>query len=326
MSFAEVVFPTEISYGCKGRPRFSTSIIGLPSGAEERTARWGYPLFSYNARKAITSDDKLRLVQDFIIKRLGPFEGFLWEDKLNRSTDPERTTVAANPSFDDVLLGVGDGVQTVFQAAMKYEDVVTRTKNIYKIIPGTAHVGWGGVEKTQGVDWTINNTTGEITIDSSALASTSGLDVTWGGNHYIPARFGQEFDDDAVISLDEFKSGGVPDIPVVEIEIPGITVDVYWNGGSSEIAFGADISITPNNGRVLIMNPAADNKKVALPNTTNLEDGGPYFICKNIHASNNIIFTDKDGNTRFTLAGTKGAHIFLSTEASVKTWRGYISN
>jgi len=266
------------------------------------------------------------MVQDFIIKRLGPFEGFLWEDKLNNSTDPLRTTAGSTPAWDDVLIGVGDGVETVFQTVLRYEDVVTRVKNVYKIIPGTAKVGWGGVEKTEGVDWSINNATGQITIDSSALVSTIAADIKWGGKYYIPARFGEEFDTNAIISLDEFKSGGVPDIPIEEIEIPGITLDAYWYGGSNgNLAFGTDISIVPNDGRVLIMSPGADNKKVRLPETTNLEDGGPYFICKNTHATRNIIFIDKDGATQFTLGGTKGAHIYLATEASVKTWRGYVS-
>ena len=321
MSFSEERFPTAVSYGVKANPRFNTSITKLRSGAEERVARWSYPLFAYEAKKGITSDDILKEVQEFVIARLGPFEGFRYKDHFNYSSDPDANMASSNPSFDDVQIGVGTGSQTQFQLVMKYTSgLITRTKNIYKPVTGTTVVGVDGVQQMSG--WSVNTVTGIVLF---SVAPANGAVITAGFEYDIPVRFGDDFDTEFFLSLDDFRSGSVPSITLLEEFLPGIVVDGFWHGGSSAITFGENISITPNDGRAISLTPSSSGLKVLLPETDELPDGADWFHLRNIGA-HSISIVDDIEVPKFTLAANKSIIIDLILDSGSKVWYGAIGD
>ena len=323
MAFDEVRFPTDISYGSRGGPRFSTAIAKLRSGAEERVARFSYPLHTYEVNYGIKSYAQLVTVRDFFIARLGAANGFRYKDFYDYSTDPNATSAVSAPVFTNVIIGTGDGTTTTFQLVKKYTSgAVTRTRNVTKPVSGTVKSGFGGVEKTEGTHWTVNTTTGIITYTT---APTSGQSVTAGCDFDVPVRFGDDIDEAGLeIEADFFNGGSIPTIPLIEyFESAPSASDEFYYGGSSSFSFGANITITPANGRVIILSPTGAGLKAALPATTNIPDGGEHWFLVNTSGTNTVIITDNAGVTVFTLATSGRATVVLGTVGGVKTWYGF---
>jgi uncharacterized protein (TIGR02217 family) len=324
-SFHEVQFPTNISYGSRGGPRFSTEIIKKRSGSEERVARWGYPMHVYNVRYGLRSYEDLQAVKDFFIKRLGPAHGFRYRDPTDFTTmaNPSLPTDFRNgstPVFSDVVIANGDGSTKTFQLLKKYSDaVVTRTRNIYKPVTGTVKSGVNGAEKAITTDWTVDVTTGLLTYGT---APPNGQSVTAGFEFDVPVRFDDSLDEGMILNLQQFAAGDFPDLPLVEEFAPSVTSDEYFYGGAADLAFSVDITISSLTGRFVRLNPAGPSLSVKLPDAIDLEDGGTWFFLANI-SSNALAIKNSGGTTVFTLNANTGAELLLGTFGGVKTWYGF---
>lgn len=322
-SFHEIQFPTNLSYGSKGGPRFSTAITKKVSGAIEPVARWGYPLHVFNVKYGLRKYEDLVQLRDFFIRRLGPAHGFRYKDPLDFSTKTpyvlsEYLTGSA-PAFSDVIIGVGDGTTKVFQLAKKYSDaVVTRTRNITKPILGTVKSGVNGVEKTISTDWTVDTTTGLVTYQ---VAPTNGHNVTAGFEFDVPVKFDESLDEGFILDLADVDAGDIPDILLMEELGGGIVADEFFYGGSADVSFGASISVSPNSGRFIRLTPTTAGLSVRLPDTTDLEDGGPWFAFYNA-GSQTVGITTNTGTLVLNLAASTGVEMYLGTFSGVRTWQG----
>ena len=110
------------------------------------------------------------------------------------------------------MIGVGDGVNGVFQLQKTYGDASNAvTRLIEKPVEGSLLLALNGVPLASG-DFSLNATTGQVTIDP---APDPGVEITAGYEFDIPVRF----DTDRIeVNLAAFKAGSVPSVPLMEIK------------------------------------------------------------------------------------------------------------
>lgn len=212
MEFHEVRFPTEIARQSQGGPERRTDIVVLGSGHEERNARWADSRRSYNAGYGVKSLDDLHSVIAFFEERRGRLYGFRWRDPSDwKSSAPE-----AAPTPLDQQIGIGDGATRTFQLVKTYGGAFAPwLRRITKPVAGSVTVAIDGVVTNDGVDFTVEATTGTVTFAVAATPAT-GSSITAGFLFDVPVRFDA---DRLEINLQGFRHGAIPNIPIIEIRI-----------------------------------------------------------------------------------------------------------
>lgn len=210
MSFHEVRFPTQIARQSQGGPERRTDVVVLGSGAEERNARWADSRRSYNAGYGIKSLDDLHAVISFFEERRGRLHGFRWRDHADwKSCAPEAT-----PSANDQVIGTGDGATRAFQLVKAYGSAFSPwQRKITKPVSGSVLVAVAGVIKSEGLHFTVDDTTGVVTFTVAAKPAVDAV-VTAGFAFDVPARFDT---DRLEVNLQGFRHGAIPNISIVEI-------------------------------------------------------------------------------------------------------------
>ena len=210
MSFHEVRFPTNLSFGALGGPERRTEIVTLSNGFEERNTPWAHSRRRYDAGMGLRSLDDIEAVVAFFEARQGQLHGFRWKDWSDfKSATPKRAVAG-----DDQFLGMGDEVQTAFQLVKNYRSgTVSYARPITKPIAGTVKIEINGDPKEEGVDYEVDVTTGIVTFYHPPDFQG---EVTAGYEFDVPVRF----DTEAIFtSMASFQAGEVPDIPVVEVRV-----------------------------------------------------------------------------------------------------------
>jgi uncharacterized protein (TIGR02217 family) len=212
MPFHDIRFPTTISLGAHGGPERRTDVVVLGSGHEERNSRWAHSRRSYNAGYGVKSLDDLHAVIAFFEERRGRLYGFRWRDHADwKSCPPEQT-----PSALDQVIGAGDGTTATFQLRKAYGSAhAPWAREIKKPVQGTVLVAVAGVTKTEGTHYTVDHTTGVVTFLAGHIPA-AGTQVTAGFAFDVPARFDT---DKLEVSLQGFRHGAIPNIPIVEIRL-----------------------------------------------------------------------------------------------------------
>ena len=210
MSFHEVRFPANLSFGSVGGPERRTEIVTLSSGFEERNTPWAHSRRRYDAGMAMRLLDDLETLLAFFEARQGQLYGFRWKDW----SDFKSCLCSAVPAFDDQLLGTGDGAATEFHLCKQYDSGPHGySRPITKPVAGSVRVGVAGTEVAEGVDYSVDITTGTVTFVSPPGV---GETVTAGFEFDVPVRF----DTDRVqVSVASFKAGDVPNVPIVEVRV-----------------------------------------------------------------------------------------------------------
>lgn len=333
MSFTEQRFPTTISYGSSGGFGHSTAITEVRTGQETRVARREVPRMRWNANEAVKSDDERAELITFVRAMRGSDVGFRFLDHTDYTTGANHTGAH---SYDDVLIGTGDGVTKQFQLVKKYElGALSRSRPITKPIHGESveigeaaaqtfnvRIGVNGSEVASSGNWTVDTTTGIVTFTS---APTSGHDITAGFAFDVPSRFGIEVDDLLDIALTGFEDSEIPDVPIVEIVDEGFVDEEFYFGGAKDHGnVSANVSISLLGGRVQAFTPTTSGLKIILPDYTSIPLGGPHFYLVN-QGANAMTIEDHLTNSIATLAASGSAgsttEIHLSLNASAaKEW------
>lgn len=170
MSFLEIRFPTEISYGASGGAEFSTDVTVLGSGFEQRNARWAAPRAQWNVATAIKSSVELDQVFDFFRVVKGRLNGFRWKDWMDfKSTEDMLAAISAT----DQNIGTGDNTTTQFQLVKNYSfGTETVARDIKKLVTGTVAVAVAGSPVT---NWTADVNTGIVTFTIRHTKTASDL-------------------------------------------------------------------------------------------------------------------------------------------------------
>lgn len=206
MAFHETRFPASLSRGSVGGPERRTEIVELANGFEERNTPWAQSRRRYDAGMGLRSLDDVADMISFFEEREGQLHGFRWKDWADyKSCKP-----SAEVDAQDQLIGQGDEHLTSFQLIKSYggyERVIT------KPVSGTVRVAIDGVHRQEGLDWTVDLTTGVVTFVHPPEPQSR---ITAGFEFDVPVRFDTP---QIVTSVTNFQAGEVPDVPVIEVRV-----------------------------------------------------------------------------------------------------------
>ncbi|TPQ52797.1 TIGR02217 family protein [Prosthecomicrobium hirschii] len=210
VAFHEVLFPAPVAFGASGGPERRTDIVPLASGFESRNQRWADSRRRYDAGTGLRSLDDLAVLVAFFEARRGRLIGFRFRDGL----DDRSCLPSGLPGPLDQAIGTGTGAQTVFALAKTYgAGEAAWVRSIAKPVAGSVRVAVGGIERTEGLHFTVDPATGRVTFAPGAIPA-DGAAVTAGFRFHVPVRF----DTDALdIDVAGFLAGQAPSVPLVEI-------------------------------------------------------------------------------------------------------------
>ena len=210
MSFHEVRFPANLSFGALGGPERRTEVVTLSNGFEERNTPWAHSRRRFDAGMGLRSLDDVEALVSFFEARQGQMHGFRWKDWSDyKSALPSRAVTG-----DDQLLGMGDEARSEFQIVKNYASgTASYARPITKLVAGTTQISISGEPQLEGVDYTLDGTSGLVTF---LRPPDLHAEVTAGYEFDVPVRF----DTDAIVtSMATFQAGEVPDVPVVEVRV-----------------------------------------------------------------------------------------------------------
>jgi uncharacterized protein (TIGR02217 family) len=209
MTFYETRFPANISGGATGGPMRVTDVVTLRSGFEERNSIWQHSRRKWDASFGVKTADDLHAVLSFWEAMGGRRHTFRWKDWADyKSVAPG---LAIGPQ--DQTIGTGTGALTSFQLKKTYASgAAYYVRTINKPVADTVRLSVNNVEKTAGVDFTVDTTTGLIAL---AVAPTLGHLVKAGFEFDVPVRF----DNDALSTQLEAYHGGATSIDIIEVRV-----------------------------------------------------------------------------------------------------------
>ena len=252
---------------------------------------------------------------EFILARGGPVHSFPFKDWSDYCTSAYGTT--HNPGDvavddEDVILGVGTGVLSQFQAIKKYTSGTTvRNRNIYLIKQGTFLLSVDGVLKTETTDYSVDYSTGLITM---VVAPTLGQVVSAGFEFYVKCQFGAEIDEAVKVSIDDYNTTSLPDIPLREVREGVVTEDEFMYGGAKDHGelTGGTAVLSKAYGLLHVVSPQGPAATVMqLPSLTGIQDGGPHFIVSHGGGAGNLMIKNNDLSTTVATIMTSGAGVSI---------------
>lgn len=203
IGFHDVRLPESIERGAVGGPSFSTSVLELRSGHEQRNINWSQARARYNIAYGISRKAELDAVLTFFYARRARAFGFRFKDWSDYIVPLQ-------------VLGFGNGTQKTFQAFKRYGDAVASyDRTLTKLVADTVSVFVEGVP----VPFTVDVNTGLITLQN-APASTGGSGpsgaqaITYEAEFDVPVRFDA---DQLNITMELWDVGSVPSIELVEV-------------------------------------------------------------------------------------------------------------
>lgn len=212
-TFLEILFPSTISYGSSGGPKFKTTIFIADSGYEQRNVDWASQRAEYNVSHGIKNLTQMEELKNFFYGVRGRAFGFRFKDWNDYSL--------ANQT-----IGFGDGATQSFQIVKTYKYLQTEsaqtqsyTRKITKINWNTvAGVSVGGVIVTQTPDletgqaWSVDHAKGLITF---VVPPDNLAEIKIGvAEFHVPVRFDTDHLD---VSHEFWLSTTWPNIPLLEV-------------------------------------------------------------------------------------------------------------
>ncbi len=199
MAFIETRFPVDIAFSSSGGPEYSTDIVIVQSGHEQRNANWSQARARYNVAHGVKTQAQLDALIAFFRARKGRADGFRFKDWADYKVTGQN-------------IGTGDGTATVFQLKKTYTSGSgNETRTITKPVSGTLAVYKNAVLQTSG--YTADTTNGQITF---SIAPANGVAITADFEFDVPVRFDT---DRLSASLDTYGSHSWNEIPIVEVRI-----------------------------------------------------------------------------------------------------------
>ena len=199
MSFHEVRFPTDISFGSSGGPEYSTDVIINHAGHEKRNVNWAVARSRYNVAHGLKTQAQLDELIAFFRARQGKAYGFRFKDW-------------ADYKVSQTIIGTGNGVLTAFQLSRSYvSGGETVTRAINKPVNGTVKIYFGNMLQTSG--YLVNYITGVVTF---TVAPANGTVIKADFEFDVPVRFDT---DKLSIRLEDYKLSSWNDIPLVEVRV-----------------------------------------------------------------------------------------------------------
>jgi uncharacterized protein (TIGR02217 family) len=179
-------FPSCPSFGFVSEPMYSVSVIERASGIESRNRNWSRPLHRYTATLGPRVEAEVQELLEFYHAVGARAYGFRFHDYV----DFKSCRGNLDPSSTDQPLYLDPTASPeVYQLVKEYTfGDLTQQREIRKPVEGTILIEDDGDLKTEDVDYTIDYTTGLVTLNFAPSSS-----LTWGGEFDVPVRFDSEF-------------------------------------------------------------------------------------------------------------------------------------
>ena len=175
MTFHNVRFPTKISYGATGGPRFSTTVQLMNSGHEQRNINWADARREYQFDVTPAREESWRELLAFFHARRGRAYGFRLKD-------------FADFRLAEGRIGTGDGVSVRFQIVKTYADSETPAhgyiRKLTRIVLGTTILFIDGIQQIG--NWTLDANSGVVTFTDPPA---DGAQITISCEFDVPVRF-----------------------------------------------------------------------------------------------------------------------------------------
>lgn len=203
----DILFPTLISYGSSGGPKFRTTVFSADSGYEQRKINWRYTRAEYNVSHGIKTQAQMDELTNFFMVVRGRAYGFRFKDFGDFRINAQ-------------VIGKGDGETRSFQLVKTYtfmqpesgQSFVFERKIIKPDWDTVAGVTLDGVVKSSPSDYTVDYSTGLITFTA---APAKNIEIRVGSAEFhVPVRF----DTDHLDTVHEFwNTQSWSNIPLVEV-------------------------------------------------------------------------------------------------------------
>jgi uncharacterized protein (TIGR02217 family) len=196
-NFIESRFPEDISFGSSGGPLYSTDVITMVSGHEQRNINWSEARMRFNVAPAIKTEAQLNDLLAFFRNCKGRAIGFRFKDWSDYKAKNQ-------------LIAISDGRETKFQLFKTYEAGSTRTKRIItKPAPGKVIVS---LNNALHHNFEIDYTTGQINFKTPPAEK---VEIIASFEFDVPVRFDT---DQLSTSLQAYQLHMCSDIPLIEIK------------------------------------------------------------------------------------------------------------
>lgn len=283
MAYHDDLFPTGADYGTQFATAHNSVVNELPSGAEQRVARWSATRKRFVLNMRNRSPIEVDEVAQFHRAREGRVHAFPvldWTDySTNDLAEPSQASFDdLDATSDDELIGTGDGSATDFQLVKSYTSgPTTKTRLITRPIVDSVRVKSNGVELTEGVGFTVDYSTGVVTL---ASAPSNGHLVKAGCKFYVPSRFEQ---DELALEVSAYSRVSILSCSMIEV-LPGESVDDEWNyGGASTQSWAGSLTLSPSHGFFVRLNPTAA-ATLKLPSFASYKRGTGHATLQNVSA------------------------------------------
>jgi uncharacterized protein (TIGR02217 family) len=207
MTFLETQFPSDISYGATGGPTYSTDVVTMFSGHEQRNSNWKNARGKYNIATGVKTEDQWHALISFFRSCKGKASGFRFKDWGDYKVKNQQ-------------IGIGDGETTEFQLVKFYTSGATIvTRIINKPVVGTVKIYLNGQRighhNLRGAtdDYSVDYAKGIITFTE---APEMNVIITADFEFDVPVRFDT---DELQLSIDSFNSGSWSGINLIEVRI-----------------------------------------------------------------------------------------------------------
>jgi uncharacterized protein (TIGR02217 family) len=191
-AFDDVLFPIALGREASVEPAFSTAVVTMASGAEQRNSDWSDARLRFDAGPGIRGEAELKQLLAFFRARRGAAVAFRVQDPFDHEAEQQ-------------LLGIGDGVRTEYQLVKHYG---TQERRITRPIAGSVRLFVAGVERIGG--WTLG-AKGAVLLDAAPRA---GAEVRASFGFDVPVRFAE---DRLSLSRATFAAGEAASVPLIEI-------------------------------------------------------------------------------------------------------------
>lgn len=203
MTLTETRLDLGYDFGTVGGREFSTTIIVLGSGYEQRNSNWSQARGRWQIGDRIYDRQELEYLINFFNAVRGAAIGFRFKDWSDYKATNQ-------------LIGVGSGIATQFQLTKTYNIGNLSTQRIIKKpVSNTTTIQVAGVNQLTG--WTLNTTTGIITFNSPPTGN-----ITASFEFDVPVRFEQDKFDHRFDAADPDNGDAlfyVSTLSVIEVKI-----------------------------------------------------------------------------------------------------------
>jgi uncharacterized protein (TIGR02217 family) len=178
-------FPSCPKFGATSEPEYSVNVVSTAGGWEYRNLNSAASLsrITLTVGPGPDLDDEVQELLEFWHALGGSHIGFRYRDRADYKSCRVSGTVSSTDQPLVQITGSTYQITKRYQAGAQYRD-----RTIKKPTESTILIADAGTLKTPGADYTIDDTTGIVTLGFTPAGS-----MTWGGEYDLPMRFDSTF-------------------------------------------------------------------------------------------------------------------------------------